>query len=179
MNDSSEVDLSEIPLTVSEDEYDRILAAFPMEFDNPALAELLEYFDGLRPVPDRLPARADFDPTEVAAHLPFLMMIEVGPEWLAEVDAFRYRVLGTQVVDWLGFDLTGKSMAELGDPDRVKRAHRIHRHIVKNARPQRVTCTLRGPGQDYCWAEMLFLPLADDGATVDRILVDLRCDIRR
>jgi hypothetical protein len=57
---------------------------------------------GARP----MPSRADLDPLAMKAALPHLMLIDVVGE------GFRYRLVGTQVVQDFGRDLTGKTVGQ-------------------------------------------------------------------
>lgn len=69
--------------------------------------DLLDYWNRKRA--GRIgPRRADLDPAAIKAHLPHLVIVDV-------IDGgkdFRFRLVGTRVVEGLGHDNTGKRFSE-------------------------------------------------------------------
>lgn len=63
--------------------------------------------------PNGLPDRADFDPAAFKLLLPNLIIVAVEPEPFR----IRYRLVGTKVVDYTGFEFTGRYLDELGPSD--------------------------------------------------------------
>ena len=55
-----------------------------------------------------LPNRRDFDPAAVKALLPHLIIVDVEPDPFR----IRYRLVGTRVVDFTGFEFTGRYLDE-------------------------------------------------------------------
>ena len=132
---------------------------------HPAARTLFAYWRG-KAAPGRLPGRAEVDPLEMKAALGCLALIEVHRAPLR----FRYRLHGAKLAALDGFDLTGKWLDEHPAPVPRRRLHSswsraaeqglvIHgfRPCLDDIRPRRY--------------EILVLPLADDGATVDKLLV--------
>lgn len=115
-----------------------------------------------------LPGRRHMDPLDIPDLLPRLWLLDVawpGPR-------FRFRLVGTLIVDRLGYDPTGEwledtPLAYRQNPDLTER----YRTTVESGRPtyrlgrQRLTRT-----KDYEFVENIFLPLAEDGRTVDVLL---------
>jgi hypothetical protein len=119
---------------------------------------------------DRLPARADIDPADLRHLLPRLALIDV----LREGDglAFRYRLTGTEIVNRAGRDPTGKRFDELYRGDYLQTATATYRQVVETGRPHtsdRVYPLV--PGREYMSYDRLLLPLANDGVTVDMVML--------
>jgi hypothetical protein len=114
----------------------------------------------------RLPRRADLDPLEMRSALGHLAVVEVHRDPLR----FRYRLHGAGLAALDGFDMTNKWLDEhpvAAARDRIASSWRraaehgrlIHgfRDCFADIRPRRY--------------EVLVLPLAENGATVDKLLV--------
>lgn len=135
---------------------------------HPRLQRLLAYWESIHP-PGRLPGRQHLDPIAIRDLVPGL--------WLVDVQRapfrLRYRLVGTQIVDAIGREVTGQWLDE---------AHphiRAHPHFLE--RYARVAATgipsrRRGAArlwrhEDYREVENLILPLASDGTTIDILMV--------
>lgn len=128
---------------------------------------IYDYWCGLRSG-KRLPARRDVDPADVPALLPYL--------WLTDVERdpprFRFRLIGSAIVEGLGRDLTGRYFDQCFDNFDGSPPHRTLVEISAKGRP----AWRRGPAlltrKDYNVKEMerIILPLASDGETVDLFL---------
>ena len=116
--------------------------------------------------PGRLPRRCDLDPLDMKCALGHLAVVEVHREPLR----FRYRLHGASLAALDGFDMTGKWLDDHPMPEPRQRIHSswsraaergcvIHgfRPCLADIRPRRY--------------EVLVLPLAEDGQTVDKLLV--------
>jgi hypothetical protein len=69
---------------------------------HPNSLTLFQYWDGRR-AGHRMPARADIDPLDVPQLMRYLSLIDVLPT----VPRFRYRLIGTGIVEYFGRDSTG------------------------------------------------------------------------
>jgi len=129
----------------------------------PRLRQLYAYWNGLRRG-DAFPARRDLDPVQfrfVLGHV-FLVDVERDPP------RFRYRLFGVNLARRAGYELTGKSVDEIPSAD--MRAYLARHYQAMLAAPgPRVDRGERVLGETRRF-EMLLLPLADDGKTVDMIL---------
>lgn len=107
-----------------------------------------------------MPARADLDPLEMKAALPYLMLIDViGPE-------FRYRLVGTQVVQDFGRDLTGKTVGQQIRPmPFAADVGALFRRIRDEGRPVFTTGHHQTPEGVTHSVSRLLLPLGEDGRT--------------
>jgi hypothetical protein len=114
----------------------------------------------------RLPARADIDPSKITPVLPWTFLIDTTP-----IDGYRYRLVGTQIVADMGYDMTGQlvSRAYAGpDWDDVQRDYRW---VIRNKLPclTRNSVVLRATGQPYAYSRLL-LPLSANGEEVDMLI---------
>lgn len=87
-----------------------------IEFGSPHGLRFAEYWFSL-PKQDLIPSRGDFDPAALAEILPYILANEiVSPEMIVQ------RLIGTKVVEDLGFDSTGKNYLDLVAPARRLKA---------------------------------------------------------
>jgi len=136
--------------------------------ESPEIRQLVAYWNERRG--ERFaPSRADIDPTAIRWILPCLSMIDV----IDGGQDFRFRLLGTRIVDGLGRDSTGRYFGEVyaGQPNVMERMReRMHR-VMRLKQPQytRGTCYWQ-PDRAYKHFEDVNLPLSSDGTHVDIIL---------
>jgi hypothetical protein len=119
----------------------------------------------------KYPARADLDPVDFPYVLGDVVIVEAtrsspGSRWPW---TFRYRLVGTKIVQRDGYDLTGRSLEELPEPeyrDRVRATwmeacetglpvHRV-RELLLDRRMRRY--------------EVVVLPLASNGEDIDMLI---------
>jgi hypothetical protein len=125
-----------------------------------------------------LPSRADMVPSELKPVLDGLIMIDVLPD-LAE---FRYRLVGTAVTQYFLTDPTGKTTQEAWAPVGPRFADRIRNNLRAIARER--VCVHAWGAVDWMGSgdeafECLYLPLSDDGETVNMIINLFTFDRRR
>ncbi len=136
---------------------------------HPMVRALYRYWRSIHLDDGRLPGRPAFEPLVVPALLPHLVLIDV----VDRPPRFRYRLIGTRMVDALGRELTGRWLDEAhAKPGGEKPVFPSYERVVRDGVPD----WRRGPPHfagfiDRCTAmERVFLPLAADGRTVDIIL---------
>ena len=132
----------------------------------------LQRYWAARQVGDRLPARADIDPADLRAHLGHLNLIDVP----TDLSDFRYRLIGTATSEQYGRDSTGKSVRELyGERDPAMCAWLLHlyRTVAEKRFPVRAIGPLRIVNREHLAFDALYLPLANDGTTVDMLLAEV------
>lgn len=132
--------------------------------NDPILGKALAYWRRKRG--DRMmPARRDVDPTEIPSLLPHLQLIEVcdGPR-------FRYRLVGTSIVEAFGQDYTGKFVDEQFAGDRRRFIEEIYKTVCAERRPMFLRNKYTTARNVDMVASRLYLPLAADGEHVDIIL---------
>jgi hypothetical protein len=133
-------------------------------------ADILRLYDYWRAIapPGRLPGRIHFDPLDIPGLLPRIWLLEVHRAPLR----FRFRVAGTFLVKFQGFDPTGQWYDEAfaGRPI----AGVLARFAI--AAEEGVPVWRRGPAMvapeaaDWRTIETIVLPLASGGSVVDMIL---------
>tara|TARA_R110002110_G_scaffold214748_1_gene428557 strand:+ start:774 stop:1259 length:486 start_codon:yes stop_codon:yes gene_type:complete len=139
----------------------------PLEFDSPILREGYAYWyakirDGA------LPRRTDIDPVEISGLMPHAVLLDVKRE--PEFD-FRYRLIGTYVSENLYKDHTGSWFSEIDHQKAPSRIWQNCLHVVESGEAFKADTPYVGPHQGYRQVEDIILPLADDGKTVDCLLV--------
>lgn len=140
----------------------------PTRIDNPALEFLRSYWEERRG--DRkMPSRADMNPADLKPYLGNIAMVDV----LDGGAEFRYRVVGTLLTQYFLTDPTGKTLSEAWPNPKGPVASRARANLV-NIVQTRVVVHAWGtldwshfPGEAF---DMLFVPLSDDGESVNMIL---------
>lgn len=115
----------------------------------------------------RVPARADFDPEELLALLPHLLLIDV----CYDPPDFRYRLAGTRTRDIHGVELTGRSVLDIVPSDQGRLVWNDLCEMLERWEPQHVRLRFvngRGLVRAY---QVLRLPLSRDGSRIDMVMV--------
>lgn len=133
-----------------------------------AARHLHDYWSSKRQGSDDLPSRADIRPEEIKPLLPYLMILE----FEQPARTFRYRLIGTAVVDGVGKDYTGLTLTEshpnVGAFETVTRAML---DLMDDAAPRwRRGAPMFRHHAEVQRLENLILALATDRRTPDRIL---------
>lgn len=133
-----------------------------------AMRQLFEYW--LAKCRDRFaPARADIDPLDIPYALGELLMLDVegggkgGP-------VFRYRLTGSRIVLLTGYDLIGSTTAAIPDPANRAYVEDVYRRAVAERGPVLVEHHRPIDGRPRAYT-LLALPLSNDGAAVDILMV--------
>jgi hypothetical protein len=126
-----------------------------------SLRDLWETKRGARP----MPARADFDVLELKDWLGNLMLIEV----LEEGRGFRYRLYGSTLASYYGYDLTGKTT----DAVAAELRETVHAeyHLAYSERRPIVVEHERAVHHAKKMVTKMILPLSADGIAVNMLLV--------
>jgi hypothetical protein len=136
---------------------------------HPDIQEIYRYWVCIHP-DNGLPGCRQFDPIDLRQFLPRLWLLEVQRRPFR----LRYRLAGTRICELAGRELTGLWLDEshtliAEKPDSLDR----FRHVVETSEPswRRGTPNLfLVEKADFTETENLFMPLAQDGRTVDMIL---------
>jgi hypothetical protein len=139
------------------------------EARHPLLRQLCALWEAKRG-PRPMPARADFDVLELKDWLGNLMLIEV----LEDSREFRYRVYGSILASFYGYDLTGKTTEAVrtGIRETVRAEYRracSERRPVVVVREHTIRFTKK-------LVTKLILPLSADGGSVNMLLVAIYPD---
>ena len=131
----------------------------------PQLRRLYEDWDQRRRGRE-FPARADFDPLDLKYVLGDLSLVDV----LRDPVRFRFRLHASNVVDRGGIDMTGRLVDDMPDERRRGNTLRHYTKVVAQRAPSVIS--LRNEYTDLrSWhCEVLVLPLAADGTTIDMLM---------
>src|SRR5579872_5062410 len=116
-----------------------------------------------------MPARKDLDPVDIPRLLPHVMLVEVeGP------GRFRYRLIGTAIAQEQGVNATGRFVGEaIKNPEYRAHGLGLYEQCVHDHRPiysESLFLSSEG-GAVERHTKAVFLPLSDDGVTVNRVFV--------
>jgi len=111
----------------------------------------------------KVPSRSDIDPVDVRELLPNLMMIDV----IGDPVRFRYRLVGTRVVQYTGFDCTGRCLDEMVFQGRDF-MEQCYRRMLAEKRPIFGHYAWLVRSRHFGQCEFGIFPLSDDGVTVNR-----------
>ncbi|KZD04273.1 PAS domain-containing protein [Oceanibaculum pacificum] len=133
------------------------------------LAALLAYWRDKRAgAMARLPSRQHIDPLDIPGLLPFIFLVDV--ERRSPALRFRYRLIGTRLVDRYGFDITGRYLETLRDRLSYDEILQDYTLCVAQARPVSGEYEYTdGAGRKWHY-QRLVLPLSEDGGTVTMLM---------
>ena len=138
--------------------------------DDPILGPTLGYWHAKRGG-RAMPRKTDIDPVEIAPKvLPNLQIIEV-------IDGgarFRYRLVGTALVDAWGKDFSGRIADELFPDDRLNFVQSIYRTVCATKMPFFSCNKYHTPKDLDLFSMRIYMPLSDDGESVSHILGVMR-----
>ncbi|MGH6871948.1 MAG: PAS domain-containing protein [Rhizomicrobium sp.] len=140
----------------------------PQSIENPVLRFLRDYWEAKRGG-RAMPSRADIRPSEMKEHLGWVILVDVLPD---SAD-FRYRMVGSRVSQYFLADSTGKTVSEaFADygPEAIGGVQAVHRKCARD----RVVLRSHGGagwlGRSFLDFDTIYLPLSEDGETVNMIL---------
>ena len=132
---------------------------------HPHLRRMLAYWDekrGARP----FPSRRDIDPVDFGYVLGSVSLVEV----FQDPQRFRYRIAGSHLTGYLGYEMTGRFADEF--PEREVGQYVTARYEAAILRRQPVIEAGDEILDGRLWRhETVYLPLSNDGATIDMLLV--------
>ncbi|MBK1667432.1 hypothetical protein CKO28_05230 [Rhodovibrio sodomensis] len=140
--------------------------SLPVAPASPRLRAFHAYWRGLAPA-GAVPAYRGFDVVHVPRDLlAFLLLLEV----LDGGADFRYRVVGTGVVDAIGRDFTGETVSEYRHRHEPPGVADGYRRVCSLQAPDLYQGTLESVGKGFIRYERLALPFADDSGRVGHVL---------
>ncbi len=139
-----------------------------LKLQSPILLELLRHWRQAK-ADKPLPARADIDPLNLGpALLPYILLADVEHDPALR---FRWRLVGTHITQTLGRDVTGTYWDETYSDEVLASLHLRVNWLMQNQRPLRAVGISPRPGRNAGSSETLYLPLSDDGAIVNMIML--------
>lgn len=116
----------------------------------------------------RLPARNDVDPIDIPDLLPGLVLIDVVNEGAKR--RYRFRLAGTEFVNAVSQNLTGKWLDEVGPIGSTDAVIATYDEAVATKSPQCWESVIHVEGREHVRYRRLICPLASDGETVDMLI---------
>lgn len=113
-----------------------------------------------------MPRRADLDPLEFHRLLPDVGLVDVVPDERRYV----YRLIGTNEAQMRGRDPTGLSVKEAYFGRSVQSVYANYDRVVQERRPIIDRDSGRTSDDRYISHETIFMPLSDDGETVNMVM---------
>ena len=116
-----------------------------------------------------LPRRSDIDPTEIPKLLPDVMLVDVLSQ-----GRYRYRLIGTENAQAHGMNATGSYLDEvLPGPEYKAHVLALYDECVAARRALYSECLFMSPGgrAPERHTKVLFMPLAEDGESVNMVFV--------
>lgn len=133
---------------------------------HPSLQMLYEYWTARRGR-RAMPARSEIDPIDLKTLLPLLILIDVVPD----PRRYVYRLVGTHEVEMRGADPTGKPVEEAFYGESAEETVDYLDRVVRTRQPLLYRGTYRPLRTRTQHDDILFLPLSNDGETVNMIMV--------
>jgi hypothetical protein len=139
-----------------------------MPFTDPRLEQAYEYWRR-KAAGRKLPRRRDIDPIEIPKLLPDVMLVDV------ETDGrYRYRLIGTENTQAQGVTATGRYLDEvLPGPEYRNHVLSLYDEAVQKKQALYSECLFLSPGRlaPERHTKVLFMPLSQDGETVNMVFV--------
>ena len=132
---------------------------------DPRIKALYDYWNALRRG-RAMPSRADIDPIEIPALLPYIIMYDVGAS-----GGYTVRLVGEEVVRFVGQNLAGHPAGSTMPPRSAEMMVKILDAVTSERAPKfRAGKTHWQLDKTYGDFEACFLPLSADGETVNIVL---------
>jgi hypothetical protein len=141
---------------------------FPTEARDPRFRAFFDYWLSRAP-PDGLPGRQHIDPLEMKRFLPYILLFDVLRE--AGRYRFRYRLIGTHVIELHGYSRVGDFVEDYAHPSHYDRMFYPEMvSVIEQHRPHFAVRRSPVNRENFTGYHRLKLPLAADGKTVDMII---------
>jgi hypothetical protein len=136
---------------------------------DPRFGEFYQYWRSRAPAEGGLPGRQHIDPVEIPHLLPGIVLFDVVHDGTRL--RFRWRLIGTAVVDAVGTDYTGRFIDEvIITAGSYEVLHDVLSGIVRTKQPHFWRTHIRASVRNFRWLQRLALPLARDGEIVDMLI---------
>ncbi|WP_430435732.1 PAS domain-containing protein [Oceanibaculum nanhaiense] len=136
----------------------------------PALQPLLAYWKS-RCDAERLPARADIDPLDIPRLLPFLYLVDVEHQTGGTMPyRFRYRLVGTGIVERNGGDPTGHYLDDFENRPFHETIVADYARCAAERRPVAASRRFMDSSGRHWPYQRLVLPLSENGLDVNMLL---------
>lgn len=135
------------------------------QIESPRIRQLFAYWQS-RCRGGGLPRRADIDPADIPQLMPNILIVDI------EYEPFRvrYRLVGTQIVETTGFEFTGRYLDEIILPDDEGPFLESYQLAAEHKTAVLARISWRLDAETTGEYDACFLPLSEDGVTVDKVL---------
>lgn len=116
-----------------------------------------------------MPARADIDPIEMAEWLGNLLLAE----FFGDVDHYKIRIDGTNLIAYGGMDRTGKGLETLTSGEEREMIRAQYQAVLDMAEPAYFETQFTNSEGRFLCEQKLLLPLSNDGVTVNMVLAGI------
>lgn len=127
--------------------------------------------------PNRLPGRQHVDPLDLPKLLPWIHLVDVA--WQSGTFRFRHRLVGTEITQRFGRDVTGLWFEDAYVGDYLAETIARFNKIVEQKAPYVWHLSHPVAERDFLEYDRLALPLASDGETVDMLICSVAFNERR
>jgi len=132
--------------------------------DSPRIQRFRDYWNSKRAGLDAVPLRADFDPAHLRELLPNIVVMEVE----RNPQRFRYRLVGTRVVEFNSLDFTGLYLGTIGWQEERQLVDACADAVAGKAPLGGFyTWTLKNGNIGKC--EFAIFPFSDDGSAITQL----------
>ena len=152
------------------EDVEKQLASTPLRCETQPLIDLQRYYDAKVKQCGGMPSRQDISPAEIPKLLEYIFLLELRGDPSLGPASFFYRVLGSQLANLAGQDLSQKSLAEYRCPNRRARSTMTFSYAFRNKTPTRVVGNVRDVKGKYHLVESVTFPLSNDGVNVNMLL---------
>lgn len=135
------------------------------ELRHEGLCRLYDYWRG-KCGTRTFPSRRDIDPLDFRYVLGNVILLEV----LSDPLRFRFRLMGANLTQRAGYDLTGKLIDDIPDTERRAFAKAFYGSVVEARQPRAAARERQFDGAVWR-SEFVAMPLAADGEHIDMLLV--------
>lgn len=113
------------------------------------------------------PSRQDIKVSDMRRRMAHIAILDIETD---PVD-FRYRLIGTRLCEFLSRDYTGEKMSNLEGKGPGSEIWAIFERVMQSGDPLYCKVPYVGPKADFKQASSLYLPLATDHKTIDKIML--------
>ncbi len=143
------------------------IMTFEQRLNADALKTLYDYWQDLRCGSGRIaPSRADIDLACIMPVLPHMGLFDVE----AEPRRYRIRLIGAQIVNWYGCDLTGCYLDEIDFGTGESFTFSLLDKVVDRCVPGYMSGEYTKQDGRTLRYERLYMPLSSDGCTVNMVI---------
>lgn len=131
-----------------------------------SIREFLSYWQG-KSGERQMPSRGDIEPCELIKFLPKIILVDV----VADPRRLVYRLVGTAEVTLRGHDPTGKSVVEAYFAETPEASTDAYDYVIERKHPFCFREPYKAPDGVVEHDDIIFLPLSEDGRTVNMVMV--------